>query len=104
MGCVCVCVCVCVWFEYASERDDLLSHDMHGIELIGVDDTENSKLMSILEKTSLMKKLEKSLSSTLASWASRLDQSIKIILESRSGKGEGVRFAFLMWGFVVVRA
>jgi hypothetical protein len=61
--------------------------------------------MSILEKTSLMKKLEKSMSSTLATWASRLDQSIKIMLESRSGKGEGVRLAFVMCrGFVIVRA
>ena len=32
---------------------------MHGMELIGVDDTKNSKLISILEKVSSIKKLKK---------------------------------------------
>jgi hypothetical protein len=78
---------------------------MHGMELIGVDDTKNSKLISILEKVSSIKKLKKSVSSTLASWASRLDQSIRIMLESRNWEGEGVHLAFVMCGgFMIVRA
>ena len=51
--------------------------------------------MSVLENTSSMRRLEKSMSSTITSWAPRVDQSIKIFLDSRNGNREGVCLVFV---------
>jgi len=53
--------------------------------------------MSVLDNTSSMRRLEKSMSSTVASWAPRVDQSIKIFLDSRNGNREGVLSSVCGW-------